>query len=332
MTPPTEQTELRRDPVSTRWVLMRNNRLSSNGKGTCPFCPGAESDTPPEIAAYRDGNLNGNGPGWLVRVIPERAPLLQIEGSIRREGAGMFDRVSGRGASEIIIEHPDHRISWDTIPLQDLERVLWMYRDRIIDLYRDPQIRAVLILRRERTPAHRVTHPFSRVVGTPIIFDDLRYELSSARQHFQYKNRCLFCDIVHQERQDGLRVVEETKHFLVYAPFGSPRPYETWIVPLKHWHRFQDVSTDQAADLARTLQQTFRRFHAMQPTVPLELTLHTSPNEAMRVRDDDWQTLADDFHWHLELAPNGQTRERLGGFAVNTVRPEAAAQAIREAC
>jgi len=323
------KTELRKDPVSTRWVLMRYDYSPSNGHRTCPFCPGTEAQTPPEIAAYRPEGHSGNGAGWLVRVIPELAPLFQIEGNINREGAGMFDRVGGRGASEIIVEHPDHGAAWDTMPGGDLERVLWMYRDRIIDLYRDLQIRSALILRRERTPSHPVTHPFSRVLASPIIFDDLRYELSSARQHFQYKNRCLFCDIVRQERQDGVRVIEESKHFIVYNPYGSPRPYETWILPLGHRHRYQDVSTDQVADLARILQQTFRRLHAIQPDVPLELTLHSAPNEGMRIRDDDWQSLADDFHWHLEVFPRLSVSDRLGGFAVNSVLPEAAAQRLR---
>ena len=309
---------------------MRHDPLPSNGNGTCPFCPGAEAETPPEIAAYRPDRKTAQGPGWQVRVIPERAPLLQIEGNILREGAGMFDKVSGRGASEIVIEHPDHAASWDTMPVRDLERVLWMYRDRIIDLYRDPQIRAIVVLRRERTPSNQVTHPFSRVIGSPIIFDDLRYELSSARQHFQYKNRCLFCDIVRQERQDGLRVIEESKHFIVYNPYGSSRPYETWILPLGHRHRFQDVSTDQAADLARILQQTYRRLHAVQPGVPLELSLHNSPNEAMRIRDDDWQSLAEDFHWHIEIYPRLSVPDRLGGFALNYVLPELASQRLRQ--
>ena len=309
---------------------MRHDPLPPNGHSTCPFCPGAEAETPPEIAAYREEGQGSNGAGWLVRVIPERAPLFQIEGNINREGAGMFDRVAGRGASEIVIEHPDHGTAWDTMPARDLERVLWMYRDRIIDLYRDPQIRAALVLRRERTPSNQVTHPFSRVIGSPIIFDDLRYELSSARQHFQYKNRCLFCDIVRQEREDGVRVIEESKHFLVYNPYGSTRPYETWVIPLGHRHRYQDVLTEQVADLARTLQQTFRRLHAVQPGAPLELTLHSSPNESMRVRDDDWQSLAEDYHWHVQIFPRIYVSDLLGGFAVNYVLPEVAAKYLRE--
>jgi UDPglucose--hexose-1-phosphate uridylyltransferase len=264
-------------------------------------------------------------------VIPERAPLLQVEGDIQREGLGIFDKVSGRGASEIVIETPEHGASWDGLPVGDVERVLWMYRERIVDLYRDPQIRAVLVLRRERMPAARITHPFSRILGAPIIFDDLRQELATARQYFTYKQRCLYCDISHQERREGLRLVAETPHFLVYTPYAARRPFETWILPLKHHHRFEAISALAMSDLARVLQGTVQRLHAVQPGVPLEMAIHTAPNPAMRLRDDEWRTLGEDYHWHIEISPAGSAREAVGGFAVNPVSPELAAKRLRDA-
>ena len=325
------RTELRKDPTSGRWVLVLSGEPCQNAQGFCPFCPGHEEETPPEIAAYRTNGQPANSSEWLVRVIPDRAPLLQVEGEIQREGFGIFDKVSSRGASEIVIESPDHEASWDVMPAEDVERVLWMYRERVEDLYRDPQIRAVLVLRRERTPDARIAHPFSQILGAPIIFDDLRQELALARQYFAYKQRCLYCDIVRQERRDGIRVVEETPHFTVYTPYSSRHPFETWVVPTAHRHRFEAISPHEMADLARTLKGTFRRLHAVQPHVPLEFTLHTAPNAAMRLRDDEWQSLPVDYHWHIEISPNGGEREIVGGFAVNPVPPEVAAKQLREA-
>jgi UDPglucose--hexose-1-phosphate uridylyltransferase len=326
----TPRTELRKEPTSGRWVLVRNDPLRVDRNGACPFCPGNEVQTPPEIAACRTNGQPPNGSGWQVRVIPERSPLLQIEGDIQREGLGMFDKVSSRGASEIVVERPDHEASWDGVSSEDIERVLWMYRERVADLYRDPQIRSVLIYRRERTPADQIDHPFSRIIGAPIVFDDLRCELATSRQYFAYKHRCLYCDIVRQERRDMIRVVEETSHFSVYTPYGSRRPFETWVVPSVHRHRFEDLSPEEVVHLAGTLQRTFRRLHAVQPNDPLEFMLHTAPNEVMRLRDDEWRTLSEDYHWHIEITPEKQTRETLGGFDVNPVPPEAAAKQLRE--
>ena len=325
------RTELRKDPASGRWVLVQSRLPEGNGHGPCPFCPGQEASTPSEIAAYRSNGQPPNSSDWLVRVIPERSPLLRIEGDIYREGLGMFDRVSGRGASELVIEHPDHQAAWETLAVGEIERVLWMYRDRVADLYRDPQIRAVLVVRRPPGPTARITHPFSRVIGAPIIFDDLRRELASAREYFSYKHRCLYCDIVYQERCDRLRVVQETPCYLLYCPYASHRPLESWIVPTTHRHRFEDASPAEMADLARLLHALYRRLHRLHPGTPVSFTLHTAPNAAMRLRQEEWRTLPEDYHWHIEIAPAGAARDSLGGFAVNPLPPELAARQLREA-
>jgi len=323
-------TELRKDPATNRWVLVQKEASLEGGNGLCPFCPGRESASPSEIAAYRSNGQPANSAEWLVRVIPERAPLFQIEGDIQREGLGIFDRVSSRGASEILIEHPDHQATWDALPLSELERILWMYRQRIEDLYRDRQIRCVLIYRRDRGSDSHIRHPFSRILGAPIVFDDIREELKAARDHFSRKQRCLYCDILHQEICDAARVVDRTSSFVVYNPLGSRRPYETWIVPAVHRHRFEEVSPPEMAALATTLQTTMRRLHCIQPE-PLEMVLHTSPNAAMRLRNDEWRSLAEDYHWHIELAPIAGAAEGIGGFRVNPVAPELAARRLRSA-
>ena len=329
--PSAVHTEMRKDPTSGRWVLVPHSEPVSTRNSPCPFCPGREAETPPEIAAYRTNGQPPNSSEWLVRVIPERGPLLQIEGDIHRVGLGVFDHVSGRGASELVIEHPEHGSTWDSLPTEAVERVLWMYRERIVDLYRDVQIRAVLIWRTERPPADPFCHPVSRILGAPIVFDDLRVELAAARRYFTYKQRCLFCDILHQERQEGVRVVQEMPGFLVYTPYSARRPFETWVVPTTHRHDFEASSAGELADLARCLQAVLRRLHAVQPGVPVEFTLHTAPNATMRLREDEWRSLPEDYHWHIELAPCGGPPENVGGFAVNRVPPEAAARRLREA-
>lgn len=323
--------ELRKDPATNRWVLVKRENPPDHGSALCPFCPGREAATPGEIAAYRTNGQLANNSDWLVRVIPERVPLLQIEGNIQRDGLGMFDRVSGRGASEILIEHPDHHASWDTLPASDIERVLWMYRQRIEDLYRDRQIRSVLVYRRDRGAESRIQHPFSRILGAPIVFDDVREELKAAREHYARKQRCLYCDVLHQEGRDGARVVRQTPWFVVYNPYGSRRSYETWILPSTHRHRFEEVSPPEMADLANTLQATMRQLHRVRQGAPVELSLHTAPNAGMRLRQDEWRSLAEDYHWHIELAPVSPIGERVGGIWVNPVRPEVAARHLRSA-
>ena len=85
--------ELRKDPIVGRWVIIATERArrpidfqiphDSPHPGLCPFCPGQEDKTPPEVLAYRppDGPAaRRDVPGWSVRAVPNKFPALMIEG------------------------------------------------------------------------------------------------------------------------------------------------------------------------------------------------------------------------------------------------------------
>jgi hypothetical protein len=187
--------ELRKDPTRGQWVLIRP-KAEVAPDGPCPFCPGAEHLTGGEIAAYRKEGSLANSSDWTVRVVPEPDAYFRVERELIREGVGMFDMITSRGASELIIESPRHDDTPATMPLEQMEAVLWMYRDRLLDLKRDGQIRDIMISRRHRKPGVPEHHPYSRVTAIPIVFDETRRELREAREYYQYKRRCLYCDIL----------------------------------------------------------------------------------------------------------------------------------------
>src|SRR6201998_1809449 len=101
--------ELRKDPITGRWVIISTDRakrpmdfvresVQIKGNGACPFCPGNEGKTPPEILAYGRNGSGKNTPGWSLRVVPNKFPALGIEGGLDPEGEGLFDRMNGVGA------------------------------------------------------------------------------------------------------------------------------------------------------------------------------------------------------------------------------------------
>ena len=139
--------ELRKDLVTGRWVIIstdrqkrpndfRLERSASVGREQCPFCPGHEAMTPPEVLSYRQNGGAPNAPGWDVRVVPNKYPALRVEGNLDREGEGLFDRMNGIGAHEVIIETPHHDQTLATLPEGAIEKVLWAWRERVLDLQR----------------------------------------------------------------------------------------------------------------------------------------------------------------------------------------------------
>jgi UDPglucose--hexose-1-phosphate uridylyltransferase len=324
--------DLRKDPTRGQWVLIRPKGEAPPSVDDCPFCPGRESRTPPEIAAYRNDDSSADGPGWNVRVIPEIDPYFRVDLAVVREGIGLYDKVSPRGATELIIESPDHDLTPAGMPEAQWEQVLWMYRDRLRDLKKDPAIRDILIMRRHRKPGSRISHPYSRVIAVPIIFDDVRRKLRECREYYEYKRRCVFCDITRQELADDARVIRVTPNFVLMVPYAARSPYEAWILPRHHACLYeQALSPVTVADLAGLLRGYFRTLAASQDDPSFEMVLYTAPNQAAKVLPNEWSTITEDYHWHLEITPGPERQSRIGGIYVNEIRPEEAARHLRAA-
>jgi UDPglucose--hexose-1-phosphate uridylyltransferase len=323
--------ELRKDVAGGRWVLVRPSTKPPL-ENDCPYCPGAEDLSGPEIAAYREEASPPNGPGWTVRVVAERDPYFRVEWELVREGVGMFDVIAPRGASELIIESPRHDATMASLDPEQIGSVLWMYRDRIVDLKRDDQIRDILISRHHRKPGISPHHSYSRVSAIPIVFDAARHELREAREYYQYKRRCLYCDILRQELAAEERVVRLTRFFAALVPYAARTPLETWILPRRHGCFFEDALNPEVAnDLAQLLSGLCRALAAGCGDPSYELLLHNAPNVRSRVMREDWDTIQDDYHWHLEVLTHLERINRVGGIYVNDLPPEAAAASLRDA-
>ncbi len=324
--------DLRKDPTRGRWVLVRPAATAHVPSADCPFCPGHEDLTRAEIAAYRKEGSLADRPGWLVRVIPEIDPYFGVEHELVREGIGLYDRISPRGATELIIESPAHDDTPAGMAEEQWERVLSMYRDRLRDLKRDLSIRDILVTRRHRAPGSRIAHPYSRLTAIPIIFDDVRRKLRQCRDYYQYKRRCIYCDIIRQDLADGARVIRLTEHFAVLAPYAARSAFETWILPRQHACSYEEVLTGgMVTDLAGLLKAYFRTLAALLGDPGFEMTLNTAPNVAAKILPGEWSSIADDYHWHLEVTLDPYRRARIGGIYVNETPPEEAARRLREA-
>jgi UDPglucose--hexose-1-phosphate uridylyltransferase len=219
--------DLRRDPIVGRWVIISTERsgrphdfaqmqeIRPLSTTVCPFCPGQERLTPKEIMAYRAQSSEANAPNWTVRVIPNKFPALHVEGDLGREGVGLYDRMNGIGAHEVIIETPGHKDSMGELPAKKIEDVLWAYRDRIIDLKKDLRFRYILIFKNHGAAAGAtLEHSHSQLIALPVIPTSVTEEIEGCRTHYQQKERCIYCDILRQDLTEGIRVVSENPEFV----------------------------------------------------------------------------------------------------------------------
>lgn len=326
--------ELRKDPVTGRWVIIstdRSKRPSDYGKyteeqkgGFCPFCEGNEQHTPSEIHAYRNGSEK-DGPGWTLRVVPNKYPALQIEGDLDREGEGMFDKMNGIGAHEVIIETPEHNATLAGMPEKNIENVFWAFRDRILDLRRDRRLRYVLLFKNQGEAAGAtLEHSHSQLIALPIVPKLAAEQLAGSKAYFNYKERCVFCDMIRQEKDEGVRIVEENSGFLVLSPFAPRFPFETWILPKQHGASFENCQKKDYELLAKILKILLIKMGKALENPPYNLIIHSSPF---------FENAEEYYHWHLEVTPKLSRIagfENGTGFYINPTPPEEAARVFRE--
>lgn len=324
--------DLRMDPTTGNWIIVGKTGGWDNSfhqPEECPFCPGKEEINPPPITTINDSQGN-----WLVRVLPDKFPVFIIEEELGSEGDGVYDKMHNFGAHEIIIENPKHGSSLSSLELNEITQVISVYRDRISDLKNDRRLRYILIFKNQGVAAgSQINHVHSHLIGTPVIPQRIDLELKSARKHYNFKERCLFCDIIRQENEQGLRVVDSNEEFIALCPFAPRFPYETWILPLKHFSSFQNhlSSKDTVIAFATLLKTTLQRIEAFTPAY--HVVLHISPNEKSPfLAGKDWKFLPHGFHWHLEILPrisNIARFKREEEFFTNPLTPEEATQQLK---
>lgn len=322
--------ELRKDPITQSWVIQEEAEPDWPDLGLCPLCPGQESLCPPNVYEYpyRSGN-------WQVRVIPHLRPLYRIEGDAQRRAEGIYDKMRGLGAHEIVVENPDHHLQLAELGDEQVAEVLRAYVSRITDLKKDQRFRYVTVFRNHGALAGReLDHPHSQVTATPFIPRRVGYELRATQRYYRLKERCLLCDILRQELAQKVRTVEWDDQFIALCPFASRVPYETWIMPVKHCFTLEEdlTSWDRLFRFARFLKSILRRLVALAPAY--HLVLHTAPNiSAKYERKDNWQTIVEDYHWHFEILPVVPSKSRsysLKEVYYNSLPPEQAAEELRQ--
>ena len=258
--------------------------------------------------------------------MPNKFPALQVEGTLDREGEGLFDRMNGIGAHEVIIETPDHKKTLSTMTEPEIERVLWAYRERVLDLKRDIRFRYILVFKNQGAPAGAtLEHSHSQLIALPIVPDYVKDEIEGARQHFTSKERCVFCDIIRQETAAGRRIIHENAEIVALAPYAPRFPFETWLLPKSHGARFEDAPRQQYESLARMLKSVLMRMDRALETPSYNMIIHSLPFS---------EATTEFYHWHVELIPK-LTRtagfEWGTGFYINPTSPEEAAQVLRSA-
>lgn len=327
--------ELRKDPVSGTWVIFSPERqrrpqfYRPSGEDiltpeTCPFCEGNESMTPPEVYSIRD-NGNANGPGWRLRVVPNKFPALRVEGHLDKKPEGFYDKMSGVGAHEVVIETTSHIKRVNELGPDEVATIFATFKKRILDLKQDIRFKYIKIFKNQGARAGAtISHPHSQIIALPIVPARVKERLDAARAHYLAKDRCLFCDIIYHEKKHKKRVLLENSEYITVSPFAPRLPFELTIYPKRHSASFEKTDDDLLSPLAAIFIDTMARVDRALECPAYNLVLHSAPFG---------ETHNGDYHWHLELSPiiTGTGGFELGTHSyINPIPPEEAVKILNQ--
>jgi len=334
--------EFRRDPVCGRWAVVAPERAlrpitlqdagprhRHNGeRKPCPFCPGQEHDTPHEVLAYRDPGSRADGPGWKLRVVPNRFPAVRpdVGGTFCAVGGMVFLTTPGLGRSEIVIETAEHVTAPTQLSDEQFAAVFRSYRDRIRVLADDVHLAYASVFKNVGAEAGAsLGHTHSQIVATPVVPELVETELVGGRKFLARTGRCVFCDLAAREIASGSRVAARSEHFLVVTAFAPRFAYELWVLPTAHDSRFETITSDRALELAHLMKRTLTALDIVQGEPAYNWCLHTAPLRSPELPH---------YHWHIEVLPRTARPAGLEwgyGCFITTVAPETAAAELRAA-
>jgi UDPglucose--hexose-1-phosphate uridylyltransferase len=330
-----KESELRLDPLRQTWTVFVpdraqkpdfTTRAADRFEGVSPFLNGNEDLTHAAL------HVTGEGNEWQTRVVPNRIPVLRVEGNGAVSAAGFYDRSDGLGAHEIIVETPGEE-ELQMLSLPQIATVIDVWKTRMLDLTRDFRMRSFFIVKNVGAAAGAtVRHSLSQLISMAVVPTALKTKLEAAQEFYGRKKRAIFEDLLAHEAQSGERMVYENNGFAVFCPYAARTPFEQAIYPKRQCPDFHGITEQEEAQLADVLKTALTRLDAALDRPAYTLALFTAPTRT--ARRDHWNTIELDFRWHIEIVPRlfyGHGFELATGCFLNTVWPETAAEHLRRA-
>ncbi|MEW5944772.1 MAG: galactose-1-phosphate uridylyltransferase [bacterium] len=331
--------ELRQNRITGEWVIIATERAlrpedfhKNNEKPklprfseNCPFCPGNEHMTPPEIMAARPVDSQPDTPGWQARITPNKFPALNSNDSADwYHEANFFNAVRGFGVHDVIVDHPRHDLTVGTMSDDDVEQLFILYQDRYRMLEKDEQINLITIFRNNGLRAGAsLEHPHSQLIATPIIPTRIQMRLDTAKDYFEKHNSCITCDMIEKTLTVKERIVLDSDRFVVFEPFASQAPFETWIVPKNHAPSYGEIPYEELRELSHIVRDILKKMYYGLGDPDYNYVIQTSPSRT-RFREQ--------YHWYFQLLPRMAVTvgfELCSGIYISTAKPEETAKFLR---
>ena len=321
--------QLRWDPTLKEWVAYathRQDRTFLPPAEYCPLDPTKPGGFPTEVPR----------PSYDIVVFENRFPSLAPDAAEPEEGGSpLTPTAPGRGICEVVLYSDDHYATLAGMSERRIRNLVDVWADRYEELGSVDFVDYVFIFE-NKGEAIGVTlhHPHGQIYAYPFIPPRPAKELEAAREYrSQNEDRCLHCDLLSHEHEDGRRVVAKGEHFTAFVPFYAHFPYEAHVYARRCVSSIANLSGNERRDLARVLKRLLVGYDRLFGfSLPYMMVMHQAPTDG-----EDYGGVA---HFHVEFYPPNRTADKLkylagsetgaGAYIVDAL-PEHTAEALKEA-
>ena len=319
--------EIRYDLITGKRVIIATERgkrpydfnvnyEEKKNNNTCPFCPGNEEMTPPTLVEIKDKKGN-----WLVRGFENK--FAAVNRDLKSfEVPSLYKSEYGYGVAEVIVESPEHDVTFGSLSLGQMQKVFMAIIERYKKIAQDDKIKYIQVFKNfGARGGASLEHGHWQIIATSFIPDVVEKEVTGIQEYIKKKGKCPYCEIVKCEKEEGKRIIGENENFIVIAPYASQYPYESWIIPKEHQERFEELKEENIANLTEILKPLIEKYEREFNFPPYNIVVHTVPISDIR-----------NYHWHIETIPRLTVAAgfELGtGVYINPVPPELAASVLR---
>jgi UDPglucose--hexose-1-phosphate uridylyltransferase len=323
--------DARLDPLTGRWVILapgraqrpdelarrvrRDGDAAASGHVDCPFCPGNEHLTPPEIT--RSGPGRAGEPGWRTRVFPNLYPIVDDSPTApATTDDPLRTRDAAVGAHEVVVLSPSHGRSLARLDRDQVVEVLSVIRDRARAHGAAGRMYTQAIVNHGVEGGASLAHPHAQIIAIDLPPATVLEEAA----RIVTQDGCLVCAELRRHRDEPTLVLAAADAH-VWCPWWSGTAFEMLAAPHLHRPRFEDAG-DELLAVADVLRDGLARLDRAAGDPPYNLVIHSRP-----------ASVAGDYHWHIHVWPRLQREagfERGSGVLVNVVDPALAAALLRE--
>jgi len=215
--------------------------------------------------------------------------------------------MDGFGLHEVVINSPEHITNIAFLKNQELLLIIDVYTRRLRDISKDKRIESVIImLNQGKKAGASLEHTHSQIFALPFISPILEKELQGSSKYYRKNKKCVFCKILEFELAENKRIIYQNNNFVIIHPFASRNPFETWIIPKKHYSNFENITTEETISFVDCLKKTIDFFHNELNNPAFNYYIHTGP---LHISTNEY------YHWHFEFIPKLSIK---AGFEIAT--------------